>query len=249
MHLPEFTLLAIATVSAIVAGFGVGMLALGRPRFGVVRVLFWISALTFASLGIVWSATSSDHPLWVQMVVAGTIGAIAFAGLAWGLWEVRHQEKIADEIVRPEAPPRVPKSEFPPSPPASPPKSEKTDKSTVVDEADLIGTARLLYNAEENRLDVLKYEKIRSIVVEPVTPGFAISYAQSFRITFAFYPYQGPFDVRISTTGYSSLGSMQPGLSYFVTENEDRFVIVTASRGPLSIPQSHEAFFRFYRKH
>jgi hypothetical protein len=91
MHLPEFTLLAIATVAAIAAGFGVGMLALGRPRFGVVRVLFWISALTFWSLGIVWSATSAQT-LSIQMAVAAVIGAIAAAGLTWGLWEVRNQE-------------------------------------------------------------------------------------------------------------------------------------------------------------
>ena len=97
MHLPEFALLAIATIAAIAAGFGIGMLALGRPRFGVVRVLFWISALTFASLGIVWSATP-DHPLWVHMAVSGAIGAIAFTGLAWGLWEVRHQEQTVIDL-------------------------------------------------------------------------------------------------------------------------------------------------------
>jgi hypothetical protein len=111
MHLPEFTLLAIATVAAIAAGFGVGMLALGRPRFGVVRVLFWISALTFWSLGIVWAATSSQ-PLSIQMMVAGAIGAIAAAGIAWGLWEVRTQEKVADESTQTEASKLVSQAQF-----------------------------------------------------------------------------------------------------------------------------------------
>jgi len=91
MHLPEFILLAIATMAAIAAGLGAGMLALGRPNLGVVRVLFWIAAIAFGSLGIVWSSTSTQ-PLGVQMLVSGIIGALAAAGLTWGLWEVRAQE-------------------------------------------------------------------------------------------------------------------------------------------------------------
>src|SRR5580704_12260267 len=92
MHLSEFSLLATATVAAIAAGWGAAMLAFPQPKYGIVKSLFWIGALTFGSLGIVWSSTS-EQPLWVQMLVSGIIGGVAAAALAWGLWEIRSQQQ------------------------------------------------------------------------------------------------------------------------------------------------------------
>lgn len=86
MHLPEFVLLVIATIAAIAAG-----LAVVASNYHMARILFWIAALSFGSLGVVWAA-SSDASLAKQMVVAAVVAAIAAAGLVYGLWELRTNE-------------------------------------------------------------------------------------------------------------------------------------------------------------
>src|SRR5262249_24223094 len=48
-----------------------------------------VSALSFGSSGIVWSATSENKSLFVQIAVSASVAAVAAAGLAWGLWELR----------------------------------------------------------------------------------------------------------------------------------------------------------------
>jgi hypothetical protein len=84
MHLPEFALLLIATVAAIAAG-----LAMVASNYRAARVLFWIAALSFGSLGIVWSQQSHGYSLATQMIVAAVCAAIAAAALVWGLDEIR----------------------------------------------------------------------------------------------------------------------------------------------------------------
>lgn len=90
MHLPEFILLVAATIAAIAAG-----LAMIASNYRVARVLFWIAAITFGSMGVVWSANSTA-PLWLQLVVSGVVGAIAAIGLAWGLYELRGKQSIEE---------------------------------------------------------------------------------------------------------------------------------------------------------
>jgi hypothetical protein len=87
MHLPDFILAAIFAIASIAAGLGAAVLALAptQTNLRVVRVLFWIAALTFGSLGIVWSATSNGYSLTTQMIVSATMAAIAAAGLTWGI--------------------------------------------------------------------------------------------------------------------------------------------------------------------
>lgn len=87
MHLPDFALLVIGTLAAIAAG-----LAVLASNYRVARVLFWIAALSFGSLGVVWSGTSEGYSLSVQMAVSAIIGAIAAAGLTWALWEIRNKQ-------------------------------------------------------------------------------------------------------------------------------------------------------------
>lgn len=88
MHLPEFALLVIATIAAIAAG-----LVMLASNYRVALVLFWIGALSFGSLGVVWSATSEGYSLPTQMVVSAVIGAIAAAGLTWVIWEIGQKQK------------------------------------------------------------------------------------------------------------------------------------------------------------
>jgi hypothetical protein len=87
MQLPEFVLLVIATVAAISAG-----LAMLASKYSVARVLFGIAALSFWSMGVVWSATSTGYNLSTQMIVSAIIGALAAAGFTWVLWEIRTKE-------------------------------------------------------------------------------------------------------------------------------------------------------------
>jgi hypothetical protein len=87
MRLSDFVLLVVGTLAAIAAG-----LAVLASNYRVARILFWIAALSFGSMGVVWSATSESYSLSTQMIVSAIIGAIAAAGLTWALWEIRGKE-------------------------------------------------------------------------------------------------------------------------------------------------------------
>jgi hypothetical protein len=88
MRLPEFVLSVTATLVGVAAA-----LAVLASKYRFARVLFWIAALSFGSLGVVWSATSEGYSLPTQMLVAAVIGAVAAAGLTWALWEIRGKER------------------------------------------------------------------------------------------------------------------------------------------------------------
>jgi hypothetical protein len=96
MHLPDFILLAIATVAAIAAG-----LAMAASNYRVARVLSWLAALSFGSMGVVWSATSEHYSLFVQMIASVIIAAIAATGLTWVLSEIRGKERAAKQTIPP----------------------------------------------------------------------------------------------------------------------------------------------------
>jgi hypothetical protein len=91
VHLAEFILLLIATVAAIAAG-----LAMVASNYRVARVLFWIAALSFGSLGIMWSQQSHGYSLTIQMIIAAVCAAIAAASLVWGLDELRGRANAAE---------------------------------------------------------------------------------------------------------------------------------------------------------
>jgi hypothetical protein len=128
------------------------------------------------------------------------------------------------------------------------PKPESLQKAPIVTRAkqseskedDLIGSATLLFNADDNTLNVLKYAGMKSVAVQPIN-NMIVFQPQSYIATFVFYPRQGPFDVRIDST------TETPGLNYTVSENEDRFVSVRVTRG-YTIPHTHQTQIRFYRK-
>ena len=65
-------------------------------NYRIARVLFWIAAVSFGSMGVVWSATSEGYSLPTQMVVSATVAAIAAAGLTWALWEIRGKERAGE---------------------------------------------------------------------------------------------------------------------------------------------------------
>jgi hypothetical protein len=90
MHLSEFVLLVIATVAAIAAG-----LAVVASNYRAARVLFYIAALSFGSMGVVW-ALNSDTSLVKQMAVAFVVAGTGAAGLVYGLWEAENAQKKGD---------------------------------------------------------------------------------------------------------------------------------------------------------
>lgn len=105
MQLPEFILLVVATVAAMAAG-----LAMLASNYRVARILFWIAALSFGSLGVVWSATSEGYSLPTQMVVSAIIAVIAATGLTWVLWEIRGKE--AQRVAVSSSPQPVPNNQL-----------------------------------------------------------------------------------------------------------------------------------------
>jgi hypothetical protein len=107
MHLPEFVLLVLATIAAIAAG-----LAVLASKYSIARVLFWIAAASFGSLGVLWSASSEGYSLKIQLLVAGIVGAIAAVGITWALWEIREKE-TAEKAQKAHAPPAIPASTHP----------------------------------------------------------------------------------------------------------------------------------------
>ena len=118
--------------------------------------------------------------------------------------------------------------------PAAAPKEEKK----------LIGSATLLFNAEDNTLIVLKSDGIKSVAVEPISDLTIIP--KSYVVTFIFYPNQGPFDVRIDGDTGNTVNP--PGLFYSIAQNEDKFVTVNVTRSILTQARTHQTWFRFYRK-
>ena len=91
MHLPDFALSVIGALAAIAAG-----LVMLASNYRIARVLFWIAAVSFGSMGVVWSATPEGYSLPTQMVVSATVAAIAAAGLTWALWEIRGKERAGE---------------------------------------------------------------------------------------------------------------------------------------------------------
>lgn len=92
MHLSEFVLLVVATISAIAAG-----VAMVAARFQAARNFVWIAAITFGSMGVVWSAQSHGYSFATQATVAALVAAIGAVGLVWGLNEIRDRVTTADE--------------------------------------------------------------------------------------------------------------------------------------------------------
>lgn len=87
MRLSDFVLLIFGTLAGMAAG-----LAMLASKYSVARILFGIAALSFWSMGVVWSATSQGYSIQMQMIVSAIIGAIAAAGFTWVLWEIRGKE-------------------------------------------------------------------------------------------------------------------------------------------------------------
>jgi hypothetical protein len=110
-----------------------------------------------------------------------------------------------------------------------------------IDSTILVGTARLLYNQDDQKLSILTHEGIQSVIVE--RPQSWIAFGPPYDVTFVFLPYQGPFRIEISGTGEPFLR-----LEYRIVENEPRFVKMRVNHNKMAHTASHEVVVRFFRE-
>jgi hypothetical protein len=97
MDLPDFIVAGQFGFSGITVGLGIAVLAPPSPNHRTARILFWLGALSFGSMGIVWALTSEGYSLRTQMIVAAICAAIAAAGLVWGLRQVGAQSNTSEK--------------------------------------------------------------------------------------------------------------------------------------------------------
>ncbi|MEH2557986.1 hypothetical protein V1286_005515 [Bradyrhizobium algeriense] len=95
MQLVDFTVAGIFGFSGITIGLGAAVMALVPTNHRVARILFWLGAVSFGSMGTVWGINSEDQSLTIRMTVAFICAGIAAAGLVWALSELRTREKVA----------------------------------------------------------------------------------------------------------------------------------------------------------
>jgi hypothetical protein len=93
MPAPDFAMLVLAALASVAAGFAYSMLLRANPRFRAAKVLSWVSALGFWSVGVIWGATASVYPLGWRMAAAGAAGAVVSAALVWVIADINSQSK------------------------------------------------------------------------------------------------------------------------------------------------------------
>ena len=88
MTLGDYVLTALGIACPVSAAAGYDMLEKAKAR---AIAWFWVAAISFGSLGIVWGVWGADssQPLWIRLAVAGVTGAVAAIALTWVLWQVR----------------------------------------------------------------------------------------------------------------------------------------------------------------
>lgn len=85
MDFPGYVLLLLATAAGLAAAFGGVMWTLPTPHLQAAQAAFWVVAICFAGLGIVWAANGTQYALSTRMAVAGLTPAIAFICLIYVL--------------------------------------------------------------------------------------------------------------------------------------------------------------------
>jgi hypothetical protein len=99
MSAPDFTMLVIAALASVAAGWAYAMLARNEPGLLAAKGLAWSSALGFGSLGVIWGSTNSTYPLGLRVVAAATLAAVVAAALVWVINDINGQTKKPSDIV------------------------------------------------------------------------------------------------------------------------------------------------------
>ena len=133
MVLVDYILLVLAAAAGLAAAIGGIMLSLPTYSTRAIEAVFYVAAISFGSLGIVWGSLS-NYSLGTRMVVAGVTAAVAAMGLIYvlsliGRSEETSQAQEASNMASPNSPPvnviinnniAIPR----PEPPTGPPKSQ-----------------------------------------------------------------------------------------------------------------------------
>jgi hypothetical protein len=85
----DFVITAIFSASAIAAGWAYTIVVTPGGNTRAARIMFWLSATGFGSLGAVWAA-NQEYLTLMNYGIAGVVGAIAAMSLYWGLWQIEH---------------------------------------------------------------------------------------------------------------------------------------------------------------
>jgi hypothetical protein len=96
MSANEFVLSILSLGSSILAGWGYTIMVTPGGSTRAARILFWITAMGFGSLGAVWAA-NQEHLTPVNLSIAAIIGATAAVGLAWVLSQLEHPVMAQDK--------------------------------------------------------------------------------------------------------------------------------------------------------
>jgi hypothetical protein len=91
----DFIITTIFTAASILAGWGYTVMVTPGSNARVARVMFWISAIGFGTLGAVWAA-NQEHLTAMNLSIAGVVGAVAAIALTWVLWQVEHPAMAQD---------------------------------------------------------------------------------------------------------------------------------------------------------
>jgi hypothetical protein len=97
MDIAEYALVAIPAASGLVATVGGVLLTLRSPNYRAVKAAFWMAAVCFGSLGIVWGVTAVNQPMILRLGVAGITAAAAAMALTWILAHLSGDKRAAED--------------------------------------------------------------------------------------------------------------------------------------------------------
>ena len=107
MDAPDFACLASVAIASVAAGLAYAMIARPDPKVLAAKVLAWVAALGFGSLGVIWGVTNNNYSLGMRVAAAAILAAVAAGALVWVLSDIHEQEK-PKEIAANHAPPVCP---------------------------------------------------------------------------------------------------------------------------------------------
>jgi hypothetical protein len=90
---PEFAIAVIGALASVAAALAYAVLSRDKPSFLAAKVLSWVSAIGFGSLGVIWGSTNSTYVLGWRVAASALLGAVVAATLTWVLADIGGQSK------------------------------------------------------------------------------------------------------------------------------------------------------------
>jgi|ERR1700761_1523606 len=85
MHLTDYVLLALAAAAGLAASIGGVFLTAQQPPIRAAKAAFYIAAVCFGLLGVLWGMQANNYPIGVRLGAAGITAAIAAIALTYVL--------------------------------------------------------------------------------------------------------------------------------------------------------------------